>query len=92
MSTHTPGPWYVNAAIKEGYTVRAQSSGYAPLAKVIGDKRGTIHQAHANARLMAAAPDLRDALAAMLANCHDVERDPAVIDAVYKARQALALC
>jgi hypothetical protein len=41
---------------------------------------------------MAAAPDLRDALAAMLANCHDVDRDPAIIDAVYKARQALALC
>jgi len=91
MSTHTPGPWYVNAANK-GFVVRAQSSGYAPLAKVIGDKRGTIHQAHANARLMAAAPDLRDALAAMLANCHDVERDPGIIDAVHKARQALALC
>lgn len=44
----------------------------------------------ANARLIAAAPDLLDALTLMLDECHDTERDDAIIEAVTKARAAIA--
>jgi hypothetical protein len=39
--------------------------GYAPLARVRGDKRSTPKSAHANAQLIAAAPELLDSLFAM---------------------------
>ena len=44
----------------------------------------------ANARLIAAAPDLLDALKLMLAECFDEERDDATIHAVAQARAAIA--
>jgi hypothetical protein len=68
MSAHTPGPWEVRKGYKktevrpcrptEGYTL-----GFAPLAVVKADKR-TVDQAtlEANARLIAAAPELLAAL------------------------------
>jgi len=62
---HTPGPWQMRAAIKpDEFDIRDENSsgGYAPIAKVKGDKRSTIEQAAANARLIAAAPELLDAL------------------------------
>ncbi len=65
LQEHTPGPWRMRAAIKpDEFEIRdAQSSGgYAPIAKVKGDKRSTIEQAAANARLIAAAPELLEAL------------------------------
>lgn len=65
---HTPGPWKMRAAIKsDEFDIRDEGSsgGYAPIAKVKGDKRSTMEQAAANARLIAAAPDLLDALQTM---------------------------
>jgi len=65
MNKHTPGPWYFRAAIQEGQFVvrdRGSSGGFADIARVKGDKRSTLAQAEANARLMSAAPDLLDAL------------------------------
>ena len=44
----------------------------------------------ANARLIAAAPDLLEALQKMLDNCHDTELDDGIIDAVEVARAAIA--
>ena len=69
MSVHTPGPWEVRiergkhcirpADVKQaGHTV-----GYAPLAKVEGDRR--VGSQAENARLIAAAPELLDALKEM---------------------------
>jgi hypothetical protein len=55
----------MRAAIKaDEFEIRDENSsgGYAPIAKVKGDKRSTIEQAAANARLIAAAPDLLEAL------------------------------
>ena len=65
MNKHTPGPWYFRAAIQDGQFVvrdRRSSGGFADIARVKGDKRSTLAQAEANARLIAAAPDLLDAL------------------------------
>lgn len=63
MTTHTPGPWFARAAIKaHEFIITAESGGYAPLARVKGDKRSTLPAAQANARLMAAAPELINAL------------------------------
>jgi hypothetical protein len=65
MNKHTPGPWHFRAAIQEGQFVvrdRGSSGGFADIARVKGDKRSTLAQAEANARLMSAAPDLLDAL------------------------------
>lgn len=66
MSKHSSGPWEVRSEYgtlcirpanekQAGYTI-----GYAPIAKVVGDKR--IGQQLENARLIAAAPDLLAAL------------------------------
>ena len=64
MSKHTQGPWHFRKdTIREGrYFIRVQSYGYAPLATVLGDKRSTLKQSEANARLIAAAPNLLDVL------------------------------
>ena len=58
----TPGPWSIRTefgklCIRPGdYNAKGYSSGYAPIAKVAGDKR--INNDEANARLIAAAPGL----------------------------------
>jgi hypothetical protein len=92
MSKHTPGPWHYRVhGVHEGeYTIRCQTYGYAPLAIVRGDKRSTKAQAYENARLIAAAPDLLEALEGMLDNCYDTERDDATFKAVVFARAAIA--
>lgn len=71
MSSHTPGPWEVR--IERGINCIRPSNldqigytgGYAPIAKVCGDKR--LKKKEADARLIAAAPDLLEALQRMLA-------------------------
>jgi hypothetical protein len=87
---HTPGPWFARPAIRSGeFNVTAQSGGFAPLAKVKGDKRGTSADALHNARLMAAAPDLLAALLAMLEHCPDLEKTGEIVAAVKLARAAI---
>ena len=85
MTDHTPGPWFARAAIRsDEFIITAESGGYAPLARVRGDKRSTLPAAQANARLMAAAPDLLDALLEMLVACPDLEKNDAIVKAVQK--------
>lgn len=65
MSAHTPGPWRIDYQRRpDEFEIRDAKStgGKAPIAKVKGDKRSTIKQAAANALLIAAAPDLLDAV------------------------------
>lgn len=86
----TPGPWFARPAIRSGeFNITAQSGGFAPLAKVKGDKRGTIADALHNARLMAAAPDLFAALLAMIEHCPDLEKNDQIVNAVKLARDAI---
>ena len=62
---HTPGPWRFNSTSHESeFAIRdsRSSGGYAPIAVVKGDKRSTLDQSAANARLISAAPFLLEAL------------------------------
>lgn len=45
---------------------RQSFGGYAPIAKVVGDKRWSANHAAANARLIASAPELLEALMNLL--------------------------
>jgi hypothetical protein len=89
MIKHTPGPWRAHEAITDGFNIHAESGGFAPLAKVKGDKRTTRPAALANARLMAASPDLLAALVAMLEHCPDVEQNDDIVNAVNLAIAAI---
>ena len=90
MIEHTPGPWRVHAAIKPGeFTICAESGGFAPLARVKGDKRTTLPAAQANARLMAAAPDMLTALLAMLEHHPDAEKNDDIVNAIKLAVVAI---
>lgn len=71
-------------------TVRKHGVHSATVANIPTRMTITPQEQQANARLIAAAPDLLDALSAMLAVCHDTERDDATVMAVAVARAALA--
>lgn len=63
MTKFTPGPWF--AVADKGQTIirtSRSSAAFSPLAIVKGDKRDTLKDQEANARLIAAAPDLLEAL------------------------------
>jgi len=98
MSKHTPGPWYsLKDTLHEGqYFVRVQTYGYAPLATVRGDKRSTLKQSEANARLISAAPDLLEALKSLLWYVDQLEMvvysadDNGTHEEVAKAKAAMA--
>lgn len=94
MSKHTPGPWHIDDA-SYGQIVCSRTSDVA----VVRNTGGLPH--HGNARLIAAAPELlealRDALAAMehmgdVMNGMDIvtDEDEAHFPAFAKARAAIA--
>lgn len=90
MAKHTPGPWRVCRAIKAGeFDIRDEhsSGGYAPIAKVKGDKRSTAAQTIENARLIAAAPDLLEVLVTMPQGISSSDQD--WWDWIDKARSAI---
>lgn len=90
--TRTPGPWYAewrhpDLAVWGG----PGGDDDTHVASIYGD--GTIENADANARLIAAAPDLLDALKAMVAS-YDGLRDsltsPVVLEKLARADAAIA--
>jgi len=95
MSKHTPGPWHFRVdPIHQGqYFIRVQSYGFAPLATVRGDKRSTLKDSEANARLIAAAPDLLEALkmaVSALERSDYIQMDGDSFDVVDEARAVIA--
>lgn len=65
MSKHTPGPWYVEFG--EAYNVRADHGGIVAQIHNLKGRHGIggridANEASSNARLIAAAPDLLEAL------------------------------
>ena len=81
MTTHTPGPWHVES----GDEVRA-ADGWE-VAYIYGASRQRVDW-EANARLIAAAPELLEALEAITANASWADwRD---LDQILNARAAIA--
>lgn len=82
-TTHTHSPWIVDGVgVKDsdGYSVCSTGNNRA----VIGDERA------ANLRLIAAAPDLLDALRRVLRHIPDDAGGASLSDDVHRARAAIA--
>jgi hypothetical protein len=82
-SAHTPAPWkvfYMPAS--------SDADGEHHFALVANKNKSTIAENYSNARLMAAAPDLLEALQTIVANASSVQLDPQW--AVQVARNVIA--
>ena len=92
MSDHTPGPWHlrVNPVHEGQFDIRCETYGYAPLAVVRGDKRSTMKKSFENARLIAAAPDLLEALQTLLGDALQLRYDELPPESVAKAKAVIA--
>jgi hypothetical protein len=87
MSKHTPGPWATNETRIES----EHEHGWVNDGWIIAGCEGP--DARANARLIAAAPDLLDACMALLdlvENWHPIEGMPAMSEQCGKVRKAIA--
>jgi hypothetical protein len=85
--SHTPAPWGWDDAYTELYSLAYDTT-------ILADSKGDTLIGFeeidlGNARLIAAAPVLLHAVKKLLANCHDVERDDATIDAIGHAKYAI---
>lgn len=61
---HTPGPWYIRKGYKDVWIFTEDKRGGQEVAQVNGDtlQEGTTEAQEADARLIAAAPDMAEAL------------------------------
>ena len=92
---HTEGPWRYLEGRNGEFLISCESGGFAPLARIKGDKRSTLKDAKANARLIAAAPDLLGALSKIEAACAVIPESlegylEPLSDALADARAAIA--
>jgi hypothetical protein len=85
-----PKQWRCREGRNGEFTIGHESGGFAPIARVKGDKRSTLKDAKENAHLMAAAPELLVALRAMMDHCYDPDRNDAIVEAFNLARDAIA--
>jgi hypothetical protein len=73
---YTPGPWaaeWMNGSICFGIRTPEGTVAYT---RQTGGRDGPIRRQHeANARLIAAAPELVEALRELIAQCHDCEKE-----------------
>tara|TARA_R110000868_G_scaffold263743_2_gene522389 strand:- start:2007 stop:2321 length:315 start_codon:yes stop_codon:yes gene_type:complete len=73
---HTPGPWLVQAERNGTFTVWTRQPYTGSLATVIDEDINGPYPAKANARLIAAAPDMLEALRRMV----EIDDDEVVMD------------
>jgi hypothetical protein len=91
IGPHSTGVWRCHAGNHGEFLVSCESYGFAPIARVKGDKRSTLKAAKANAHLIAAAPDLLTALYAMMNSCFDPAlTEGEAFEAFDLARDAIA--
>jgi hypothetical protein len=62
---HTPGPWVASPAIRSGFTIDAKCDPWMIVTTSDEEGRYGSIETEANARLIAAAPDLLEALQAL---------------------------
>lgn len=86
MSQHTPGPWYATASAPEGSVFSHDHELIVPWSPLQSDRK------MANARLIAAAPEMLDALRelAMLGVSGSYKYPATVLDVAKKACALLA--
>lgn len=101
MSKHTPGPWAISNAYGGGTAIWISSKSGAPMvlqgaqclrSDTAKYEQISVDQLQANARLIAATPELLGALQVMLrdyAAVHDIG-DVEMQPAIYQARAAIA--
>ena len=91
MIAHTPGPWFTR---REGFsTVYIEArigGGMLQEVAACGPTAAGIGQQKANAQLIAASPELLEALQSLIDMDIAYQRGPKVSDAVDKARAAIA--
>lgn len=95
MTAYTPGPWAVshNTHWKTNpFSIVVRKPGVHSTTVANLPTRMTIppQEQKANAALIGAAPELVEALNALLLVCYDTERDDATVAAVAQAKQVLA--
>ena len=85
---HTPGPWHVDTEDQDADI----HSGFGMVAKTMGHGHAQDGEGTANARLIAAAPELLDALQSMVSQFPEAElrADPDLHASVKRARAAIA--
>lgn len=86
MIKHTPAPWVTEQPERKGYVWVSSSDGSRANLATVWRADGN---AMANARLMAAAPDLLEALQSLVDMDVSYQRGPMVEEAVNKARAAI---
>jgi hypothetical protein len=84
MSAHTPGPWRVMPPSVGRFKVGAARA-HSEAFQIVGEASNYNEQAEANARLIAAAPELLEALQELVS--HYMARNPPWLG---KARAAIA--
>lgn len=89
--SHTPGPWVAEFGRDGSFSIEADRQGIAGGLLVLASRNEhplLVDQMHANARLIAAAPDLLEALEAICA-CISETRGTDATEAVHKAESAI---
>lgn len=90
MSKHTPGPWYTAVTVGNDIAILGQTAGNVCVIRIIYPHRSEQEQI-ANARLIAAAPDLLAVLQLALKEHDEYEAGQRIYDAwVEPARAAIA--
>lgn len=76
MSKHTPGPWTL-VKVPASRTWEIHAPTWRDLADVFGNAASDLHEeGSANARLIAAAPELLEALKAIATKADSLQADP----------------
>lgn len=90
---HTPGPWSLDLCDEGGFAVCIEpriDMGWHAVITSRGPWGHRAEESHANARLIAAAPDLLTALSAIADNSHDPQAIRVARTAIAKATGAEA--
>ena len=92
MSKHTPGPWNIMGSTF-AYTIGANGIRIATTSNIVHEGSIGVHEEEANARLIAAAPDLFEALKELTELwAYGLAKDDAVEDSAYQRKLDMKRC